>query len=72
MEESQDNPYVRDPPLEFEPVEELDRRAARQQSDLLARRPPVEFLDRFELQRRVPDIGVVLGFLHRWSLGAPR
>ena len=35
MEEPQDNPYVRDPPLEFEPVEELDRRAARQQVGLL-------------------------------------
>ena len=35
MEESQDNHYVRDPPLEFEPVEELDRRAARQQVGLL-------------------------------------
>ena len=35
MEEPQDNPYVRDPPLEFEPVEELDEAAARQQVGLL-------------------------------------
>jgi len=35
MEEPQDNPYVRDPPLEFEPTEKLDEAAARQQVGLL-------------------------------------
>jgi len=35
MEEPQDNPYVRDPPLDFEPVEALDPGAAREQVEQL-------------------------------------
>ena len=34
MEEPQDNPYVRDPLLDFDPVEELDETAAREHFDL--------------------------------------
>ena len=35
MEEPQDNPYVRDPPLDFEPVEALDPGAARERVEQL-------------------------------------
>ncbi|MFQ3319993.1 MAG: DNA ligase (NAD+) [Natronomonas sp.] len=35
MEEPQDNPYVREPPLDFDPVEELDEGEAEAQAELL-------------------------------------
>ncbi len=35
MDEPDDNPYIRDPPLEFEPPETLDRETAERQAELL-------------------------------------
>ena len=54
MEEPQDNPYVRDPPLEFEPAEELDEAAAREQVELL--RGAVRYHDHRYYQEADPGI----------------
>ena len=43
MEEPEDNPYVRDPPLDFEPVDELDAASATQQVETL--REAIRFHD---------------------------
>ena len=52
---SGDNPYLRDPPTEFEPVEELDEETAREQAALL--REAIRFHDHRYYVENDPVIG---------------
>ncbi|WP_254839517.1 NAD-dependent DNA ligase LigA [Natronomonas marina] len=52
MEEPEDNPYVRNPSLDFEPVEELDEATAREQVERL--REAVRYHDHRYYQRADP------------------
>jgi len=54
MEEPQDNPFVRDPSLDFEPVEELDEAAAREQVEQL--REAIRYHDDRYYQRADPVV----------------
>lgn len=54
MDEPQDNPYVRDPPSEFTPVEQLDASEAKRQADLL--REAIRYHDYRYYQRADPVI----------------
>ena len=54
MDEPKDNPYVRDPPLDFEPVEELEDSEAYEQAELL--REAIRYHDRRYYQRADPVI----------------
>ncbi len=54
MDEPEDNPYVRDPPLEFEPVEELDEAAAAEQIERL--REAIRYHDHRYYQEADPVI----------------
>ena len=54
MDEPQDNPYVRDPPSEFTPVEQLDEAEAKRQTELL--REAIRYHDDRYYQRADPVI----------------
>jgi DNA ligase (NAD+) len=54
MDEPQDNPYVRDPPLEFASVDELEGDAAREQAALL--REAIRYHDERYYQRADPVV----------------
>jgi DNA ligase (NAD+) len=54
MDEPQDNPYVRDPPSEFTPVEDLDESEAKTQVALL--REAIRYHDRRYYQRADPVV----------------
>ncbi|WP_178915657.1 NAD-dependent DNA ligase LigA [Natronomonas gomsonensis] len=54
MDEPQDNPYVRDPPLDFESVDELEESDAYEQAELL--REAIRYHDRRYYQRADPVI----------------
>ncbi|MFW6265424.1 MAG: NAD-dependent DNA ligase LigA, partial [Halanaeroarchaeum sp.] len=53
-DEPQDNPYVRDPPLEFDPVDDLDREAAAAEADLL--REAIQYHDERYYQNADPVV----------------
>ena len=55
MEAPEDNPYVRDPPLEFDPVDELDRAEAERQVEQL--REAIRYHDYRYYQEADPVVG---------------
>jgi DNA ligase (NAD+) len=54
MDTPEDNPYIRDPPLDFEPVASLDEESATQQTELL--REAIRYHDHRYYQRADPVI----------------